>query len=317
MTRASSAVLDQAIALSAPVAEPAQAIALPTLVRRLGPAAVVGRAGRGHAPSRWQVLAGANAALAAERRARQAAEASLRAFEERSLQSARLADLGLLSATVAHELNQPLCALKLLSANTHALLDRQETDELRANLRRIAELSDRLCRTVRQLKDHAHPSPPAAAAVDVRSLIERARCVVASQLNALGVDFQVRVQPDRLTVCSDAHRLEQVLVNLMTNAIDALRDAARRRLGIEALCLDARCIISVRDSGHGVRPDVVDRLFRPFVTSKPAGFGLGLGLAISRQIVRQLGGSLRLQASEQDGARFVIEIPAAPSKGGH
>ena len=211
MTHAPNAVRDRVPLLPTLAGEPAQATTLPRLSKRARPAAVVGRSGHIHAPPRWQALFRASATLAAERQARLSAETRLHVCQEQSLQSARLADLGLLSATVAHELNQPLCALRLLSANTQALLDGENSGELRANLRSIAELSDRLCRTVRQLKVHAHPSPLGLAAVDVASLIERARRVVASQLNALGVDFQVHVHRDCVTARSDADRLEQVL----------------------------------------------------------------------------------------------------------
>jgi two-component system C4-dicarboxylate transport sensor histidine kinase DctB len=150
-------------------------------------------------------------------------------------------------------------------------------------------------------------------------MIANAQFLVAERLRDNGVELVVQVMPAGLAALAEEARLEQVLVNLLGNAIDAMAASPQRRLRVEASVADTdgeRCVIQVIDSGPGIRADILPRLFEPFITSKPAGAGLGLGLMISAHIVRELGGSLRAQnreggAMEGGGACFVIELPLA------
>jgi two-component system C4-dicarboxylate transport sensor histidine kinase DctB len=133
----------------------------------------------------------------------------------------------------------------------------------------------------------------------------------------------VDIEPPKLQVLADEARLEQVLVNLMANAVDAMDSHAAapdaplppRRLGVRARAEGTNARLEVEDSGPGIREDILPRLFEPFVTSKPAGQGLGLGLMISAHIARESGGTLRAENRAEGGARFIFTLPLARAEG--
>lgn len=252
-------------------------------------------------------LSDANRALAEQIDARRSIEAEL-------VHAGKLAALGQLSAGLVHELNQPLAALRTLSDNACVMLERapqepRRLDGVRGNLERIAHLVDRLAKLTGQLKTFAHKAPVEAMPVDVAAAVAAAQEIVSPRLREHGVELVVEVRGAK--VLADAARLEQVLVNLMGNAVDAMAGAPRRRLAVSAERDGERCLIHVDDSGPGIRDDMLPRLFEPFATSKPAGAGLGLGLMISQRIVDDFGGALRAANREGGGARFTIELRSA------
>ena len=216
-----------------------------------------------------------------------------------------------MSAGLVHEMNQPLGAMRTLSDNACVLLEQQRTADVQANLQRIGRMVDRLGKLTGQLKSFAHKASPALEPVALQRAIANAQFLVAQRLRDNAVELDVSVQPAGLAALAEETRLEQVLVNLMGNAIDAMATAPVRTLRIEAEALAGRCVIRVRDSGPGIRADILARLFEPFVTSKPAGAGLGLGLMISAHLVRELGGTLGAHNVDGAGACFVIELPIA------
>jgi two-component system, NtrC family, C4-dicarboxylate transport sensor histidine kinase DctB len=237
--------------------------------------------------------------------------ADLRAMQTELVHAGKMAVLGQMSAGMVHELNQPLAALRTLSDNACVLLDQDRQGEARGNLQRIAYLVDRLARVTYQLKAFAHKSETPAVPVLVRQVIANAQLLVSQRLRENGVEFDVLLPDPALAALAEEARLEQVLVNLMGNAIDSMAAAPERRLRIEAAVADDRCVITVSDSGPGIRADILPRLFEPFTSTKPAGAGLGLGLMISAHVVREFGGSLRASNPAEGGARFVIELPRA------
>ncbi len=260
----------------------------------------------------------ANASLAAEVETRKAVEQDLRDTQQELVHAAKLAVLGQISAGLAHELNQPLAALRTLSDNAVVLMDKQRLTETRGNLSRISQLVGRLGELTRRLKTFAHkpgtqlePTPLAAAAANAQALL-------AERLKRASVVLAVDVEPASLTVLAEPSQFEQVLVNLLANAIDALASDARpdappRRVELRARVEGARVVLELMDSGPGIAPAMRERLFEPFATSKPAGAGLGLGLMISRRIVRAFGGELSADDAPGGGCRFLIDLPAAPS----
>jgi len=264
-------------------------------------------------------LRSAVAQLGEEVEVRKAVEADLRVMQGELVHTGKMAALGQMSAGMVHELNQPLAALRTLSDNACVLLDKDRLGDVRGNLQRIAYLVDRLGRLTYQLKAFAHKTSPTRVPVPLQQMIANAQFLVAERLRDNGVELVVQVMPAGLAALAEEARLEQVLVNLLGNAIDAMAASPQRRLRVEASVADTdgeRCVIQVIDSGPGIRADILPRLFEPFITSKPAGAGLGLGLMISAHIVRELGGSLRAQnreggAMEGGGACFVIELPLA------
>ena len=239
--------------------------------------------------------------------------AQLRAAQSELVHAGKISALGQMSASMVHELNQPLTALRTLSDSAGILLEQDRRDDVHDNLRRIAGMVDRLARLTSQLKTFAHKSaaPAAPAPVPLARSIADAQAMVGAEAKAHAVRTVVDVQPADLSVMADAAAIESLLVNLMRNAIDAMRDAPERTLRVEARAQDGRATLAVSDTGSGIRADILPRLFEPFVTSKAAGAGLGLGLVISAQLVRAAGGTLRAANREEGGACFTAELPLA------
>ncbi|WP_077002289.1 ATP-binding protein [Variovorax sp. KK3] len=257
-------------------------------------------------------LRNAVAMLGEEVEARKAIEADLRATQGELVHAGKMAALGQMSAGMVHELNQPLGALRTLSDNACVLLEHDRLGDVKGNLQRIGHLVDRLGKLTYQLKAFAYKNTLSRVRVDLQQSIGNAQLLLSERLREKGVELVVHVEPESLCAWAEEARLEQVLVNLMGNAVDAMAGSPLRRLRIEAGAhpvAEHRCQIQVCDTGPGIRADILPRLFDPFVTSKPAGAGLGLGLMISAHIVRELGGSLRAANIGGSGACFTIELP--------
>jgi two-component system C4-dicarboxylate transport sensor histidine kinase DctB len=255
--------------------------------------------------------------LGAEVEARKAIEADLRATQSELVHAGKMVALGQMSAGMVHELNQPLGALRTLSDNACVLLEQNRLVDVRGNLERIAHLVDRLGRLTYQLKAFAHKTGPVREPVSLQQVIANAQFLVFQRLRDNGVEMAVQVQSG-LAALAEESRLEQVLVNLLGNAIDAMAQSPVRRLQVDAgISSTSRgcCVIRVSDTGPGIRANILAHLFEPFVTTKPAGTGLGLGLMISAHIARDLGGSLRGFNLEGSGACFVIELRLAGTIG--
>ena len=182
---------------------------------------------------------------------------------------------------------------------------------MRGNLQRIGKLVDRLGRLTRQLKLFARKPNGAGVPVSVRAVITSAQALLAERIREANVQVEVNVEPGGVKVLADDAALEQVIVNLMGNAIDAMMDSPSRRLRIGVAARAGRGVVTLSDTGPGIRQDILPRLFEPFVTSKAAGAGLGLGLLVSANIVRDAGGSLKGWNLAGEGACFVIELPLA------
>jgi two-component system C4-dicarboxylate transport sensor histidine kinase DctB len=235
----------------------------------------------------------------------------LRAAQSELVHSGKLAALGQMSAGMVHELNQPLTALRTLSDSAGILLDQDRLDDVRANLRRIAGTVDRLGRLTSRLKTFAHKSDAPLAPVCLGRSIADSQTVVAAELKSRNIDLGVDVEPAALSVLAEESAIGSIFINLMRNAIDAMHDAPTPQLTIRARAQGDRAIITVSDNGAGIRADILARLFEPFVTSKAAGAGLGLGLVISAQLVRANGGTLGAMNCEGGGACFTVSLPIA------
>ncbi len=256
-------------------------------------------------------LVEANEHLAEEVGSRKAIESHLRATQDELVHAGKMAVLGQLSAGMVHEINQPLAAMRTLSDNACAFIGQGRTDEACSNLRRVAQLTDRLGSVARQLTVFAHKArqPPKPAVL--QHALASAQFLLSHRLRERDVEIETSISPEDLAALADEVRLEQVLVNLIGNGIDAVSGGPVRRIRVEATQAGGRCIVSVSDTGPGIRADVLSRLFEPFVTTKVAGAGLGLGLVISAHIVRDSGGSLKASNLDGGGARFVIDLPLA------
>ena len=240
--------------------------------------------------------------------------AQLRAAQSELVHAGKMAVLGQMSAGLVHELNQPLTALRTLSDSAAILLEQDRKEDVHGNLQRITRLTDRLARLTSQLKTFAHKSEQPGVPVALAHCLADAQATVDEAVRLHGVQIEIDVQPADQQVLADEAALCGVLVNLMRNAIEAMQSAPERRLHIRARGGDGVATIELRDTGPGIAPEILPRLFEPFVTSKPAGAGLGLGLVISAQLMRGMQGSLRVCGDENDGegsgACFVVELKA-------
>lgn len=249
-------------------------------------------------------------ALAHEVEERTRTELELRTTQEGLLHAAKLAALGRMSAAIVHEVSQPLSALDntLAAAGLHA--ERQATGEVQRNLTSARSLLKRMQRTVKHLKtfssrrDTAPPEP-----VDVNLAIEAAIEIVLPRARQHGVLIAFE-RNDRLEpVSGNAIRLEQVLINLLLNALDATIAAGNARISVAASPVQTRMCIAVTDTGGGISSEARERLFEPFFTTKKTGEGLGLGLSISRTIIEEFGGALSLLPHPAGGTEARIELP--------
>jgi len=246
---------------------------------------------------------------------RQRAEHTLRAAQDELVQAAKLAVLGQMATGITHELSQPLGAIRTLSANAVAFMERGDLATAEKNLAIVGQLAEQAGGIISPLKTFARKSPAIPAAVDVAQAVDSALFLFDQRLRKQGVAVDRQFGPNPAIAWCDQNRLQQVLVNLVGNAIDAMAGQAERRLvfAIEPAAAD-RLALSVTDSGCGLPPETLARLFEPFFTTKQSGEGLGLGLAISRDILRDFGGDLLAEAAPGGGARFVILLPAVPPK---
>jgi two-component system C4-dicarboxylate transport sensor histidine kinase DctB len=228
--------------------------------------------------------------------------------EDELMQAGKLAALGQMSAGISHEINQPLTALRALSRNTLLLLASGRTTVVADNLKAIDDMAERMGRITLQLKSFARKGGSAVAPVDLEVAVRNVLLLLEHRLRAERVEVAIHLTPG-LQVRAESNRLEQVLLNLVGNAIDAMSQEPTRRLSIASVDSHGRAVVSVADTGAGMAEDQLERLFEPFFTTKPAGQGLGLGLVISSKIVREFGGSLRARRGDA-GMVFEIDLEA-------
>jgi two-component system C4-dicarboxylate transport sensor histidine kinase DctB len=221
-------------------------------------------------------------------------------------QSSKLAALGEMSAAVSHELNQPLAAMKTYLAGARLLLQRRRPEEALASFQRIDDLIERMGAITRQLKSYARKGGEAFEPVDVRQCLSAALSMMEPQLKSRVVRITRSVPRQPVTVMADRLRLEQVIINLLRNALDATKGQVEPRIELTLTQSDA-VRLTVRDNGTGIAD--LDNLFEPFYTTKKPGEGVGLGLAISSGIVNDFGGRLTARNAEGGGAAFEVELP--------
>ena len=247
-----------------------------------------------------------NEALSREVAERQRAEANLQVAEQTLAQSSKLAALGEMSAAVSHELNQPLAAMKTYLAGAKLLLQRKRPEEALSSFQRIDDLIERMGAITRQLKSYARKGGEAFEPMDVRLSVSAALSMMEPQLKRRQVRITRNVPRAPVMVMGDRVRLEQVLINLLRNALDATKNIEAPQVDI-LLTGGEMARISVRDNGPGVAD--LDQLFEPFYTTKAPGDGVGLGLAISSGIVADFGGRLTARNGTTGGAVFEVELP--------
>jgi two-component system C4-dicarboxylate transport sensor histidine kinase DctB len=247
-----------------------------------------------------------NARLSREISERQRVEKTLEVAELTLAQSSKLAALGEMSAAVSHELNQPLAAMKTYLAGARLLLMRKRGEEALSSFQRIDDLIERMVAITRQLKSYARKGTEALEPVDLRQCLSAALTMMEPQLKVSVVKITRALPRQPVMVMADRLRLEQVIINLLRNALDATKDVVKPQIDL-ILVSGTQGVITVRDNGPGIKD--FNSIFEPFYTTKKPGEGVGLGLAISSKIMADLGGRLTAQNAPGGGAEFEMQLP--------
>lgn len=247
--------------------------------------------------------------LAHEVEERRRAEEELRSAQATLIQTAKLAALGRMSAAIVHEVSQPLAAMENTLATTGVLAERGDTAGVGAKVVVARELVRRIQRTVKLLRSFARKEPGTREPVNVERSV--AAAIELAQHKAGGVSLSTKIdEPDLWAMCN-AVRLEQVVLNLVANALDAVRDRPDPRVAVSVRAKDEQVLVSVSDNGAGIPDDLRERIAEPFFTTKRTGEGLGLGLSISRAIIGEFGGTLTFESSPGVGSAFTVSLPRA------
>ncbi len=258
--------------------------------------------------SRTADLESANLRLLREIEERTRSEATVQSLRENLTQANRLAILGQISAGVAHEINQPTAAIRMYVDNARRLFERGDPAKAFETLAVIESLTARIGLITEELREFSRRSPATRERVRIRDVIDGSQLLLAQSLDMKQIPLERPDAPEPQCAYANRTRLEQVLVNLIQNAMDALAATAQPRIVIET-GEDAGFVwIRVSDNGPGVPAERRGDLFAPFSSSKP--LGLGLGLVISRDLVSDFGGSLELAPSALGGATFLARVPA-------
>lgn len=262
-------------------------------------------------------LSAANERLRQEIDERALIEQRLRAAQEEMVQAAKLAVIGQLSAEIVHELNQPLAALRTLAGNTAIFLQNGNVDSACKNLERTDHLIQRMAKITDQLKSFARKSSGPPQRIAVQQATDNALALLEQRLQKHRLAVRVKPSAEQARVWGDAIRLEQVLVNLLNNAVDAGAGAAEPFIEISWEIKQGFVFIQIRDFGVGLSETVRAQLFKPFFTTKDTEQGLGLGLVISADILHEFGGRLTGANHPDQGAVFTVELPLAPPDDAH
>ncbi|MBI6577287.1 sensor histidine kinase [Pseudomonas viridiflava] len=232
----------------------------------------------------------------------------LQTAQDGLVQSAKLAALGQMSAALAHEINQPLTAQRMQLATVRLLLDQGRIEEACKALIPVDQQLTRMAALTGHLKTFARKSPAGLRErLDLATVVDQALLLLEPRLHEEHVECVLQLSRPAW-VRGDAIRLEQVLINLLRNALDAMRGRTPARLEIRIEPLEGQWRLSVVDTGEGIAPENLNSIFDPFFTTKPVGDGLGLGLAVSYAIIHELGGQLSAE-NHGDGAVFWFSLP--------
>ncbi|MEQ8655968.1 MAG: ATP-binding protein [Hyphomicrobiales bacterium] len=263
-------------------------------------------------------LNAANANLLVEVDERRAAEQRLRKTQHELVQAGKLAALGQMSAALSHEINQPLAAVKTYADNAVTFLDRNRPSDARENVSRISKMADRMAAISGHLRNFARRPQEGVGPVNVLSAIDDAIALMEARFKKTGTEIAYVRPENPLWVMGGQLRLQQVIINLLNNALDSMEAQPYPSLEIAIEAHDGtHVLIHVRDSGGGLDERALTQLFDPFFTTKSPGKGLGLGLSISYNIVEDFGGRLRARNRTQGGAEFSIELRAAEAPASH
>lgn len=238
------------------------------------------------------------------------ANTQLKDTQDELIQAAKLTVIGSLSASINHELNQPLAALRSYAQNTQTFLGREMIDDAKNNLKIMIELTDRLADIIAQFKSFTRKSQGKDNAIEIYQAIEQALTIVQPEIDKQGVKLSKTLLKGKCQIWGDTVRLQQVLVNIISNAIVAMHQSSQRHLAISVSKISDSntLIISIQDTGPGVRESQMSKIFEPYFTTNERQ-GLGLGLSISQRIIESMQGQITVENSDKGGAIFKLFLP--------
>ena len=236
----------------------------------------------------------------------QRAETVLRQTRDEAVQAGKMAVLGQMAAGITHELSQPLSAIQLYAGNTRRLIEAGRLDVAGKNVDNINALVVRAGNILSELKSLYRNDPTMIEPLLLSSVISNAMLVMNPFIEKAGIALDVHIASEQ--VMGSQGKLEQVFVNLLSNAVDVLRDRAGARIEICAKTCGSEVVVCIRDNGPGIPESQRKNIFEPFFTTKPTGQGLGLGLAITRFIVDAVGGKINCVNLPEGGLEFTLTL---------
>ncbi len=259
--------------------------------------------------SRTADLRKANSRLEREVKEREQAEANLRLTQAELVQAAKLATLGRMSAALSHEYNQPLAAIRSDAEIAGMLIERGRAAEAQANLTRIGGMVTRMAEIAKTLKGFTRKSGTDIKPVSLRQVVDEAMLLLQPQIKQSEIALALDIPDADLIVKGGRIRLEQVVINLLSNALDAVSGNSQPEVRLAMRKDGEEAVLVVSDNGPGIDAEAMPQIFDPFFTTKDVGAGLGLGLSIAYKIVHDFSGSLKAANREDGGAEFTMRLP--------
>ncbi|MGE4063309.1 MAG: ATP-binding protein [Rhodospirillaceae bacterium] len=261
--------------------------------------------------ARTAELTAANTQLSVEIDQRIRIEQNLRRAQDNLVHATKMASLGQALAGVAHEINQSLSALRTYIASTQVFLSRADKELASGNLNTISSIVERMGELTQHLKSFARKETVAKQSTDLTAAIRYGLKLIDYRITADDVQLSVILPGRPVYVLGNTIRLEQVVVNLVSNALDAMRDHPHRHLTVELIPDGSSAVLEVTDTGRGIAREQLSSVFDPFYTTKDVGEGLGLGLSISYGIVKDMGGEISVESELNVGTTFRVTLPRA------
>ena len=252
-----------------------------------------------------------NNRLQAEIVERKQAENDLRQAQDNLIHAGKMGVVGQMATSITHELTQPLGAVRTFADTANTYLERKEYENVAENLNLIARMADRMSDIMRHLKSFSRKTPLSLTRVNIRQVVDETLLILHPKLTETEITVSFEGNAEEFDVVADFVRLQQVFTNLIINSLDTLRGKEHQKISIVITISDSRnetVSIVVSDNGPGIDTDILDRIFEPFLTTKNAAEGMGLGLAISHSIVSDFNGELSAENIAGGGASFRIDL---------
>lgn len=251
--------------------------------------------------------------LAREIEARRQAETDLRAAQEALIHTEKMAAMGRMSAAIVHEISQPLAAMEATLAAAELGIS-PEDGKTSGRIGKARDMIRRIQRTTKHLKSFARKDTVELSLIDLRAPVKSSLDLVLPRAKAVGITPALRLPADPVRVMAGTVRIEQVVANLLLNALDAVEGVQSPQISVTLTIEGAAALITVRDNGIGIGDDDLPRVSEPFFSTKQTGEGLGLGLAICKAILADFSGSLDIRSSPQSGTTVIVSLPLAETR---